>query len=43
MKKHWWKWCILLLSAGIAFSGFGVKCGSSEFKKDGVDIIPGGK
>jgi hypothetical protein len=37
-KKHWWKWCLLVLSVGIAFSGWSYKSGDKEIKKDGIKI-----
>lgn len=38
IKKHWWKWCLIFLSVGLAVSGFSYKDKKREIKKEGIKI-----
>lgn len=32
-KKHWWKWLLMIVTSGLAFSGYSCKIGETELKK----------
>ena len=36
LERHWWKLAILILLAGLAITGFTLKCGDIELHKDQI-------
>lgn len=36
--NHWWKVILIILVAGIAISGFNIKCGDNSFTKQPIKI-----
>jgi len=37
-RKNWWKWCLLLLCAGLALSGYSCDTKYIRFEKKAAEI-----